>query len=178
RRRPATARPAGGRRPGGGGRQARGAPAPPHRAMPAPPRRRGRAPGRQGPPPARACRRGGAPPASFGLEGHAECGLRRGKPRDRHAIGRARYVVEAGLVAEEHRGRIAAVLAADAELQAVAHLAAARGGDVYQFAHALDVERGERVVLEDAALAVLLEERGRVVAAETERRLREIVGAE
>ena len=40
-------------------------------------------------------------------------------------------------MAEEHRGRIAAVLAANAELQAVAHLAAALAGDVDQLADAL-----------------------------------------
>src|SRR5262245_66050624 len=70
------------------------------------------------------------------------------------------------------------MLAADAELQLVARFTAAAGGDVDQFAHALDIEGGERVVLEDAALAILLEERGGVVAAETKGSLGEIVGAE
>src|SRR6185503_13332785 len=46
-----------------------------------------------------------------------ERGLRRCKPCDRHAVRRARYVIEADAMAEPHRCRIAAVLAADAELQ-------------------------------------------------------------
>src|SRR4051812_22142910 len=54
----------------------------------------------------------------------AERGLRRGEARDRHAIGRARDVVEPDLVAERHRGRIAAVLAADPDLEVLAGLAA------------------------------------------------------
>ena len=41
--------------------------------------------------------------------------LRRGEPGDRHAEGRAGDVVEARDLAEAHRGRIAAVLAAEAE---------------------------------------------------------------
>src|SRR5262245_22811180 len=63
-------------------------------------------------------------PTSFCFERHAQRRLGGGQPRDRHAIGRAGDIVEAGLVAEEHRGRIAAMFAADAELQRVAHLAA------------------------------------------------------
>src|SRR5689334_22706178 len=45
--------------------------------------------------------------------------LRRRKPRDRHAERRARYVVQIHLVAERDRRRIAAVLAADADLEAL-----------------------------------------------------------
>ena len=70
------------------------------------------------------------------------------------------------------------MLAADAELQVVARLAAALAADLDQLADALDVERGEGIVLEDAALLVLLQERRRVVAAEAEGRLRQVVGAE
>ena len=46
-----------------------------------------------------------------------ERGLRGGEARDRHAVGRAGDVIEPDLLAEAHRGGIAAMLAADAELQ-------------------------------------------------------------
>src|SRR6202000_893835 len=63
-----------------------------------------------------ALRRAGKIPAQRRL-----CG---GEARDQHAERRARDVVQPDLVAEGDRGRIAAVLAADAELQVLAHLAA------------------------------------------------------
>jgi hypothetical protein len=52
-------------------------------------------------------------------------GLRRREPRDRHAEGRAGDVVEADLLAEGDGGRVAAMLAADAELEVRARLAPA-----------------------------------------------------
>src|SRR4051812_3732497 len=48
-----------------------------------------------------------------GRAGRGKGGLCRGKPRERHAVRRARHVVEAELVAERDRLRLAAVLAAD-----------------------------------------------------------------
>src|SRR4051794_22764374 len=51
------------------------------------------------------------------------------QPGDRDAERRARHVVEADLVAEVHRVRVAAVLAADAELDAGARPAALLGRD-------------------------------------------------
>jgi len=71
--------------------------------------------------------------------------LRRRKPRDRHAERGARHVVEADLVAERDRGRVAAVLAADAELELRTDGAAARRGDPDEFADAVVVDRYERV---------------------------------
>src|SRR6478735_5877346 len=127
---------------------------------------------------ASACHPAEARRGSFGLEGSAQCRLRRRQPRDRHAVRRARDVVQTGLVAEEHRGRIAAMLAADADLERGPGLAAALAADLDQLADALDVERGERVVLQDAALLVLLEEGRRIVAAEAEGGLRQVVGTE
>src|SRR5437868_308819 len=56
--------------------------------------------------------------------------------------------------------------------------AAALAGNVDQLAHALDVERREGIVLQDAALLILLQERRRIVTAEAKRGLREVVGAE
>src|SRR5215471_18594999 len=150
----------------------------PRRATPAPPRRQGRVPARQAPPPRRACCLCAAPRASFRLEGAAERRLRRGEASNRYAIGRAGNVVEPGLVAEEHRRRIAAMLAANAELELGPSLAPALAGDLDQLAHPLRVQRGERIVLEDATLLVLLQERGRIVAAQPEGGLGEIVRAE
>src|SRR4051794_5670027 len=49
--------------------------------------------------------------------GLAERGLRCGEAGDRHAVGRAGDVIEPDLVAERHRGRIAAVFAADTDLE-------------------------------------------------------------
>ena len=66
----------------------------------------------------------------------AERRLRRRQPGDRHAVGRAGDVVEADLLAEGDRGRIAAVLAADAELDVRPRRAAALGGDADQLADA------------------------------------------
>src|SRR5882757_2731315 len=80
----------------------------------------------------------------------AEGGLRRRKPRDRHPIGRARDVVEPDLVAERHRGGIAAVLAADADLEAGARPAAARHADLHEFTNTVAVDRDERIDLEDS----------------------------
>ena len=58
-------------------------------------------------------------------------------------------------------------------------LAAALGRDLDQLADALDVERREGVLLEDAALLVRRRRNvAGVVAARAERRLREVVGAE
>src|SRR5207244_7804144 len=100
------------------------------------------------------------------------------KARDRHAERRAGHVVEPDLVAEGDRGRIAAVLAADADLEPAPSLAPALDADAYQFADALAVDRHERIGREDAARRVRPEEARGVVAADAERRLRQVVGAE
>src|SRR5450755_1506151 len=59
-------------------------------------------------------------------DGLAERGLRRGQPRDRHAVGRARNVIQSDLMAEHNGGGIAAMLAANPDLEARAGLAPAR----------------------------------------------------
>src|SRR5215470_10915883 len=92
--------------------------------------------------------------------------LRRRKPGDRHAVGRAGDVVEPDLLAELDRGGVAAMLAADAELQLLAGAAAALGGDADELANAVGVDRDERVLLEDALLLVGRQETRRVVARE------------
>ncbi len=52
--------------------------------------------------------------------GHAlgKRGVRGGQPRDRHAEGRAAHVIHPAVVTEGDRARLAAVLAADADLEA------------------------------------------------------------
>src|SRR4051794_31286337 len=77
--------------------------------------------------------------------GLAERGLRRGEPRDRHAVGRAGDVIQPDLMAERHRGRIAAVFAADADLEVCPRLAAALDADLDQFADAVAIDRDERI---------------------------------
>src|SRR6185437_15032792 len=105
-------------------------------------------------------------------------GLRRRETRDRHAIGRARDIVEPDLLAETDRSGVAAMLAADAELQVATRLAAAREGNSDQLADAVAVDGDERIVLEDAGFLVGPEKTAAVVARQTQRGLGQIVGAE
>src|SRR5581483_7263770 len=108
-----------------------------------------------------------------------ERGLGGGEPRERHAVRRAGDVVEAEPVAERDRARLAAVLAADTELELAPRRAAALDGDPHQAADAVLVEDLERVPLEDAVVQVAREELALgVVARDAERGLREVVGAE
>ena len=80
-------------------------------------------------------------------------------------------------MAEFDRGRVAAMLAADADLELAAHLAAALDADPHQFADALLIDRDEGIGRQNAARGVDAEERGRVVATDAERGLRQVVGA-
>src|SRR5690606_19576837 len=95
--------------------------------------------------------------------GFLDRGLGGGEAGDRHAVGRAGHVGEADLVAELHGVRVAAVLAADAELDAGAGGVALLGGDLDELADAGLVDRGERVLLEDLGLGVGAEEGAGVV---------------
>src|SRR5215210_4279994 len=105
--------------------------------------------------------------------------LRRGQAGQRHPVGRARDVVEAEGVAEGDALRLAAVLAADAELDLLTRAAAALDRDPHQIPHPALVERLEGVRLQHAVLEVVREELAlRVVAREAERRLREVVRPE
>src|SRR6185312_850567 len=72
--------------------------------------------------------------------------LGRREPGDRHAIGRAAHVIETDVAAEADRGGIAAMLAANPDLEVRARLAAALFGDSDQLAHAFRVEGDERVM--------------------------------
>ena len=101
------------------------------------------------------------------------------EPRDGHAEGRARDVVQAGLLEEVDRLGVAAVLAADADPEPGPALAALPRGELHEPPDAVPVDGLERRHPEDAGLHVAREE-GRldVVAREAPRRLGEVVGAE
>src|SRR4051795_309177 len=101
------------------------------------------------------------------------------QPGDRHPEGRAGDVVEPGGVEEVHRLRVTAVLAADADLELGAGLAALLDSDLDQPSDALGVESLERADPEDAEVDVAPEERAfDVVAGERPAHLCQVVGAE
>ncbi len=81
-------------------------------------------------------------------------------------------------MAEPHRVGVAAVLAADPQLQALPGLAALLAGDLHQPADAGLVDGHERVGRDQLALLVQAEELADVVAGEPEGGLGEVVGAE
>src|ERR1039458_8460298 len=83
---------------------------------------------------------------------------------DRHAIGRAGHVVQAHAVAELDRTGLAAVFAADADFKIRTGLAAQLHAHLDKFSHALLIEHGERIVLEDFGVLVLFLELRVIVA--------------
>ena len=85
-----------------------------------------------------------------------DLGLRRRQAGDGHAEGRAGDVVQTGPVAEVDGGRIAAVFAADAQLDVGTGLFAQFGGHFYQLAHAVLVQPGERVGLVNLVIVVVV----------------------
>src|SRR3954454_15206291 len=88
----------------------------------------------------------------------AERRLRRGQARDRHPKRRAGDVVEADPIAKGDGGWVAAMLAADSELDVGPGAAAAVDPDLDQFADALLVDRDERIGGEDVPRCVGTEE--------------------
>ena len=60
-----------------------------------------------------------------------------GQTGDGHTEGRAGHIVQTGAVAELHGGGIAAVLAADTQMQVGVHAAAQFAGHIHQLADAL-----------------------------------------
>src|SRR5262249_61199122 len=61
-------------------------------------------------------------------------GLRRGKAGHRHTEGRAGNIVKASIMEKGDRGRIAAGLPANANLEIAAHFEATLGADAHQLA--------------------------------------------
>ena len=78
----------------------------------------------------------------------------------------AGYIIEADIVAELDGGRVAAMLAADAQLDVGAGLAAAFGSHLDQLANAVLIQSGEGIVLIDLVLIVGIQELAGVVTAE------------
>ena len=71
-------------------------------------------------------------------------------------------------MAELDGGGIAAVLAADAQLDVGAGLAAQLGSHLHQLAHAVLIQTGEGIALEDLVVIVGAQELAGVVTAEAE----------
>src|SRR5437588_3501978 len=84
--------------------------------------------------------------------------LRGGEACERDPERRARHVVEAELVAERDRARLAAVLAADTELELRLRAPPPLDGDPHQVADAVDVDHLERIALEHPVLEVARQE--------------------
>ena len=97
---------------------------------------------------------------------------------DGHAEGGAGHIVQPGAVAELHAGGIAAVLAADAQVQIGIRAPAQLRRHLHQTAHAGLVQLGKRVVLIDLPVIVGVQELPGVVTGEAEGHLGQIVGAE
>ncbi len=70
------------------------------------------------------------------------------------------------------------MLAADAHLHARTLGSAPLDGQAHEIAHAVDIDRDERVLLEDALVQIGLQEAAGVVSADAEGGLGQVVGAE
>src|SRR5580658_3769422 len=104
--------------------------------------------------------------------------LRRRQPRRQQPEGRARHIVEPDLVAEFDRLWIAAMFAADADLQRRPRVASLGHRALHQLPYACLVERSKWVLFEDAVFQIGRQEVVDVVARDAERGLRQVVGAE
>src|SRR5690606_6721765 len=87
---------------------------------------------------------------------------------DRNAARRAGDIVQPDLVAEEDRLRIAAVLAADPDLEILASAAAPFDALLHQLADARLIDRLERIGSDDVVLGVVTDERLVIVTADAE----------
>ena len=104
--------------------------------------------------------------------------LSSGEAGDRDAERRAGHIVQTDLVAELDGCRVAAVLAADTYVELRVDGLAELDGHIHELAYAGLVELCERIVLKDLGVIVSGEELARVVTAEAEGHLGEVVGAE
>src|SRR5260370_20252993 len=113
---------------------------------------------------------------SFGF--HIKRRVGRCQPRDGDTIGRAAHIVQSNLVAESDRTGIAAVFAADSYFQIRLYVAATLGAEAHQLAYAFAVKHLKRIVDQNLPVDVGRQEPARVIATQTERRLRQVVCAE
>ena len=90
---------------------------------------------------------------------------------------RTAHIVEPEMMAEDHRVRIAAMLAANAELDILPRLATFFHSDLHQLADARGINRGKRICLDDAHFCIQRQKCRRVIAAHTQASLRQIVSA-
>lgn len=116
--------------------------------------------------------------ADCSLDGRVQHGLRGGQSGDWHAERRTAYVVETDLVTECDRLWIAAMFTADADLEIWFHTTTPLGAEADQLAHAVAIENLKRIVFNDLAFDVIGQKAARIVAAQAERRLRQVVSAE
>ena len=86
--------------------------------------------------------------------------------------------MQAQIMAELHRGRVSAVLAANAQLDIRASLLTQFHSHLHQAAHAVLVQMGEGIELIDLLVVIGVQELACVVPAEAEGHLRQIVGTE
>src|SRR5512143_290145 len=107
-----------------------------------------------------------------------ELGLRRRQPRNRHTEWRAAHVVEPGLIAELDARRVAAVLAADADLKVRSGTTSPGHAHLHELPHTLLIQGLEGVLFKDIVFGIVTDELARVVTAETEGCLREVIRSE
>src|SRR5262245_25041773 len=112
------------------------------------------------------------------LRALAESRLGRREAGDGDHEGRAGHIGHPDAVAELDRGRLPAVLTADADLEVRTRAPPALDTDLDELAHAFLVEDGEGIVGQHALLEIVGQELRDVVAAVAEGHLREVVGAE
>src|SRR6185312_13619263 len=77
---------------------------------------------------------------------HPERSMRRCKARHRHAVRAARHVIQPDLFAERDGGWVAAMLAANADLEVGFGGAALFGTNAHHRADAVDVDGNERIL--------------------------------
>src|SRR5262245_11555127 len=104
--------------------------------------------------------------------------MRRGEPRNGDAVWRTGHVIHPDSVAETHRAWLTAMLTANADFQRFPDAPTRRDGELDQLADSFLVQHLKRIVGKYATLHVVGQETTGVVAAQPERRLRQIVGAE
>src|ERR1019366_10196867 len=104
--------------------------------------------------------------------------LRGGEASDQHPERTAGNVVQADACAELDRRRIAAVFAADTQLDVRPGAASLFARHLDQLTNTLLVELGKRILLQDAQFEVRRKDLVDVVTREAEGGLREIVGTE
>src|SRR5246127_2611590 len=109
------------------------------------------------------------------VAGTGLCGRESGSQDPERRTG---HVVHSNLVAELYGRRFASVLPANADLQARSRLAPAFNADAHQLAHAIAIDHGEGILLQNSFRQVRRQDFVVFVAREAKRCLSQIVGAE